>query len=305
VQDDVQPEPPAASPWTSPAEQQSSPWNQPAQQATQQPDQSGQPGQQGFPGYAQPGYPQQGYPQQGHAQGGYQQPGYAQPGYGQAGQGGYPQQGYPQPGYPQQGYPQAYPQQAYGQPYPQGYPGGVGPGGKALATPDGQPLAGLGTRFGAWLIDGIIVGIVGAAAASPLLITAGRRFFDYLDTTGALDPNNPTPVTDPFAMYTDSGALGPYLGALLVILIVRAVYSISFTGWKGGTPGKLMLGLRVRSWDRPVNATYGQAAKRWLTFDVPAQIVPLYGFLDLLWPLWDPKKQTLHDKWPGTVVVKK
>jgi uncharacterized RDD family membrane protein YckC len=28
------------------------------------------------------------------------------------------------------------------------------------------------------------------------------------------------------------------------------------------------------------------------------------GFLDLLWPLWDKQRQTLHDKAVGTFVVK-
>jgi uncharacterized RDD family membrane protein YckC len=28
------------------------------------------------------------------------------------------------------------------------------------------------------------------------------------------------------------------------------------------------------------------------------------GALDLLWPLWDPQRQTLHDKAVGTFVIK-
>lgn len=33
--------------------------------------------------------------------------------------------------------------------------------------------------------------------------------------------------------------------------------------------------------------------------------VPIVGgFLDLLWPLWDPQRQTLHDKAVGTFVIK-
>ncbi len=34
-------------------------------------------------------------------------------------------------------------------------------------------------------------------------------------------------------------------------------------------------------------------------------LVPVVGgFLDLLWPLWDPQRQTLHDKAVGTFVIK-
>lgn len=33
-------------------------------------------------------------------------------------------------------------------------------------------------------------------------------------------------------------------------------------------------------------------------------IGPLFGLLDLLWPLWDPQRQTLHDKAVGTFAIK-
>jgi uncharacterized RDD family membrane protein YckC len=29
-----------------------------------------------------------------------------------------------------------------------------------------------------------------------------------------------------------------------------------------------------------------------------------YALLDELWLLWDPRRQCLHDKWAGTVVVR-
>ena len=35
-------------------------------------------------------------------------------------------------------------------------------------------------------------------------------------------------------------------------------------------------------------------------------LVPFVGsLLDLLWPLWDPRNQTLHDKAAGTVVLRR
>jgi len=37
---------------------------------------------------------------------------------------------------------------------------------------------------------------------------------------------------------------------------------------------------------------------------VAAALVGLYLYLDLLWSLWDTRRQALHDKWPGTVVVR-
>ncbi|NLT53787.1 MAG: RDD family protein [Actinomycetales bacterium] len=50
--------------------------------------------------------------------------------------------------------------------------------------------------------------------------------------------------------------------------------------------------------------SWGQAVKRWVTERVAAALVGLYLYLDLLWSLWDTRRQALHDKWPGTVVVR-
>lgn len=90
------------------------------------------------PGSSQPGGPQQ--PPQ------YGAPGQDAPGYGAPGYGG-PQQGAPQYGAPQYGAPQ------YGAPQYQPYPGGP----SELAGA-GRP-GGLGARFGARVLDAIIVGI--------------------------------------------------------------------------------------------------------------------------------------------------
>ena len=32
-------------------------------------------------------------------------------------------------------------------------------------------------------------------------------------------------------------------------------------------------------------------------------LIPLAGMLDLLWPLWDPRRQTLHDKAVDSYVI--
>jgi uncharacterized RDD family membrane protein YckC len=48
---------------------------------------------------------------------------------------------------------------------------------------------------------------------------------------------------------------------------------------------------------------FGAAALRLLA-QVGLGMVPLAGLLDLLWPLWDPQRQTLHDKAVGCFVIK-
>jgi uncharacterized RDD family membrane protein YckC len=302
-------------------------------------------GQQGYGQSSQPqGYGQQGYGQ-GYAQQGYgqasQPQGYGQQGYGQPqGHGQPPQpQGYGQQGYGQQGQPQGYggvdrppsvvdqARAAASRPYPQldqpgpgaaayggyasgqaGYPAGqagyAAAGGKALTTPDGQPLAGLGARLGARILDGIVLGVLGGLAASPLYVRAFSALSDYLDEMDQVVAEGGT--VDPLSFYTESGFLGPILAASLIQMIVTAVYMIGLVGWKGATLGKLALGLRVRSWDRPGPPTYWQATQRWLTSNFVGSLTSgFYTLLDYLWPLWDGRKQALHDKWPGTVVVRR
>jgi uncharacterized RDD family membrane protein YckC len=47
---------------------------------------------------------------------------------------------------------------------------------------------------------------------------------------------------------------------------------------------------------------HGQSAIRWVV-EFVLGITVIGGILDILWPLWDTRNQTLHDKAAGTVVV--
>ena len=93
------------------------------------------------------------------------------------------------------------------------------------------------------------------------------------------------------------GTTGEGLGILLSL-----GYFTYFHGRTGQTPGNAVLGVRVVDIrDRPGEPIgYGRAALRWLVSIVSA-IVFLLGYL---WMLWDPKKQTWHDKAAGSLPVK-
>ncbi len=75
----------------------------------------------------------------------------------------------------------------------------------------------------------------------------------------------------------------------------------------GQTVGKETLGLRVVSLDRAAGGvTLKQACLRELVGRSLLNVctLGLYGFFDAIWCLFDPNKQTLHDKIAGTIVVK-
>jgi uncharacterized RDD family membrane protein YckC len=245
----------------------------------------------------------------------YGQPSYDQPQQGQASSPetyGQPQQGqpsYPETyGQPQQGQP-SYPQ-AYGQPYPQtGYAGGSAYG-QPATTPDGAPLAGWWQRVGASVLDFLILVLLTAVLTLPLIRDVFSAFGDYFDASvTAAEEGLPAPSSTEF----QGDVAGPFAVIAAVSLALNFVYNVGFLVWKQATPGKMALGLRVRLRERP-ELPVGTVLIRWATQSGAPGLLGLIPFvgalsglftlLDSLWPLWDDKKQAIHDKVARTNVVR-
>ena len=148
-----------------------------------------------------------------------------------------------------------------------------------------------GQRFGAVFLDGMITALLSVLAVAAVLAVTGTysAVFEGLETdTGA-----------------DGDAFGvASLGWFGAWALVGGVYHTVLHGTgRGQTAGKMMLGIRVRDeWTNgPIG--YGRAFARWImpglfwTFWIP-------GILDALWPLWDTKKQSFHDKIARSLVVR-
>ncbi|WP_328333608.1 RDD family protein [Kribbella sp. NBC_00382] len=244
----------------------------------------------------QPGYGQPGAEQPGSGQPAAGQPGYGQPDYGQPPQYGQPQYGQPeqpqygQPGQPQYGQPQ-YGQPGYGQPgYGQQQPayGGQDPfqQGFGYGAP-GSELADWGSRVGAALLDGLVSGI-----------PAGIAYAIFIANVIANSDGD---------SYTTSSNEGPSAFAV-ILLILGILASIGLWVWNrvirqgktGQSVGKSVLKIKL------VDATYFQpiGAGKSLLRDILRGIFDQACLLNSLWPLWDDKKQTWHDKVMSTYVVK-
>ena len=138
-----------------------------------------------------------------------------------------------------------------------------------VAVPAPQPVApaeagehmGFLIRFGAWIIDFVIVSLV----SFPL-----SRFTYMLVPMGVF-------------------------GFLLPLL-----YYWLFTGLKGQTSGKMLLGIKVVTAQGDIPGL-GVAAMREILGKLISAIVIGIGFL---WIAWDREKQGWHDKIAGTYVVK-
>lgn len=230
-------------------------------------------------------------PGQGGAQGGYGQgQGGAQGGYGQ-GQHGYGQnQPYAQPG------------QWSGAPMPGGYPGQ--PAAARATTPDGQQLAGWWHRVLARILDGVLLALVSLFVILPLV---SPSFMDNMAQW----------VDEVLASAQSGSTVAPAMSADLesdlfrvsmASVVVGLVYEIGMVHLFGGTVGKLITGLRVRLRETPGNPGIGAAAIRGGIYQLLPQI-PYVGWiaslLNYLWPLWDPKRQALHDKAARTNVVRR
>jgi uncharacterized RDD family membrane protein YckC len=168
--------------------------------------------------------------------------------------------------------------------------------GQATTTDDGVPLAGWWWRVLARVIDGVLVGVVAALVTYPSTSTLAGYL---VDQASGVQPSvflQPTPA-QMHALYLVTVAQ----------VAIGVIYEIGFLLWRAATPGKLLIGLRVRRWDPSRRLDLTAVAKRVLVSDIATSIPQVGVFIsvmDGLWPLRDPRRQALHDKLAGTCVVR-
>ncbi len=220
-----------------------------------------------------------------------------------------PQQGYPQQNYPGQSYAgqQGYPQQSYpGQQGP-GQPGPLPPGARAVATADGVRLAGWWWRALAATVDNLLISLL----ILPVTITVYRPtiqavlayFREAMAAASAGAPPPPTPnVTDLLSTSDQFLVVG-------ATLVVGLAFHTLFLRWRSATPGKLLCGLRVVPVDRgraSEKLSWATAAVRAAVWVLPStsSLLTLVRVADVLFPLWQPRRQALHDLAARTQVVR-
>ncbi|HLQ53073.1 MAG TPA: RDD family protein [Streptosporangiaceae bacterium] len=206
-----------------------------------------------------------------------------------------------QPGYGQPPYGQLA-QQPYGSPY-QAYPAPAG-GYQPSAYQGRDPsLAEWWQRLLARFIDGIVLFALTAVAWIP----AGLAEIHRLRQITVQFPDSSTPAAQ--AAISQAGTV--LLRDILLLLVLTVAISFCYdwlqhARW-GQTLGKRALGTMVVTADGRSKISGGTAAGR-AVVSVLAPAVPLaggiFGLLDDLWLLWDPRRQCLHDKALSTVVVK-
>lgn len=182
--------------------------------------------------------------------------------------------------------------------------------------PDAQVLSGWWRRLGGYLIDGIAVGLVALVVVALYGAVSGgfgelvntSAWNDFMDKASATPGYQPTPEEVQAIVGADALRLfGVYS---LVSLVLGVLNGVVLVARSGQTVGDRVVGNRKVIEGRRV-PSFGAAALRWL---IPAVLVALQALpalgvlallvwaLDYLWPLWDRRNQTLHDKAARTYV---
>jgi uncharacterized RDD family membrane protein YckC len=146
-------------------------------------------------------------------------------------------------------------------------------------APGGRELASWGRRLAALLLDGAILGGIVLVT----LVVAGIPLEDV--NTTILE--------------------GSSLALILLFVLPKAIYDTALIGSRNQTFGKMALGIKVVDEnDRVTPIGYARAFRRWLSTAFLWALFTVPGVLDHLWPLRDRRRQTFHDKFAHSVVVR-
>ena len=135
-------------------------------------------------------------------------------------------------------------------------------------------------RFWAVILDGVIMSLMG--------LIVGFIFGFVIGFSGAAlgIPNSSTAF--------------PKLLSSIVSYILGITYYIYFIGSKGQTLGKMALKIKVVKQGTNLPPGYLSAFLREVVGKLVSTVIVFLGYF---WILWDPQKQTWHDKIAGTIVI--
>lgn len=159
-------------------------------------------------------------------------------------------------------------------------------------------VASWGRRFGALIIDNIILGI-------PTGIFAFGKVMSEFADAGMFEGN--TQPSEAEMTRIMENMTGDMVMFGLIGTILSALYFILMHGTLGRTLGKMAVGIKVIK-DDGSPCDLNSAFRRAVVYPIGGG-VPYIGWLvtivNGLWPLWDDRHQSLGDKLANTYVVRK
>ncbi|HVX65018.1 MAG TPA: RDD family protein [Bryobacteraceae bacterium] len=163
------------------------------------------------------------------------------------------------------------------------------PAGMAAPAPPMQ-YAEWSTRVGGYLIDMLFVGAVTVL----LFIVAAMVFGSAAGLSAGISPD----IAHAFGGLGCCLVFSIFPLASLIVGLYNKVYLVSS---RGASVGQGVVHIRVVDAQGRL-LSQGVALVRLLA-QIGIGLVPFGVFIDLLWPLWDPQRQTLHDKAVGCFVI--
>ncbi len=177
-----------------------------------------------------------------------------------------------------------------------------------VTTPDGAEISGWWKRVLARVLDSIVVSVISLPLTGWFYLQYVKVIQSWMDAmlADARAGRQTGTLMLPGQAYT-------YLvPAALITLVVYAAYEILFLSRTGATPGKRIVGISVRLREVAGPPPASAVLKRFTVQQGPAllalvpvvgSVLSLFQVLDSLWPLWDQRRQALHDKVAKTNVV--
>jgi uncharacterized RDD family membrane protein YckC len=159
-----------------------------------------------------------------------------------------------------------------------------------VAQPPAMDFAQWSTRVFGFLIDTLFVG----AVAGMLFVVAGLVFGSAIGFGHGFHP-------DVAQAFGGMGCCVVFTVIPLASLLVGLYNKVYLVATRGASVGQGVVHIRVvDAYGRLL--TQGAALVRLLAH-VGIGLIPFGTFIDLLWPLWDPQRQTLHDKAVSCYVI--
>jgi uncharacterized RDD family membrane protein YckC len=178
---------------------------------------------------------------------------------------------------------------------------------QATMTADGVPLASWWWRALAAVIDYVIVTSIVTVITFPVWQSLYATMVSYFNAM--LDAQQSGVAPPPQLIATDLITGSDQLILTSVTLTVGMLYHVGFMRWKSATPGKMLCGLRVVPVDHgrdPGPLAWNAAVIRAAVWVLPgiSAFLSLITVVDVLFPLWHPKRQALHDIAAKTQVIR-
>jgi uncharacterized RDD family membrane protein YckC len=154
----------------------------------------------------------------------------------------------------------------------------------------GVQFAGHGARLGAYILDGILVGIVTSVLLLVVMIPLIGALAGAVGSDGEVDSG-------------DLGALGASAGFFILGAVVIGVFTLLyfpfFWARGGATPGMKVAGIRVVNDRDGSRIGWGAALLRLVGFWVSGAVF----YLGFIWILIDSRRRGWHDLLAGTCVI--